>query len=225
MATKNSTFCPIGRLRPYLDCKSGQSNGATGKRAGKEENSEERQLQLGNAGRRKEKKSHAPNEPMRIRPRGKTHSDTYNQPGFLHVASKLCVLGQETVTGMDHVDVVLESNVDDLVASQVGPDGGVLAPLANDIGLVGLLPVHAETVLIAVDGDGVQGEFVGGTEDADWDFTTVGDCSEWALLAGWLGSSTAGEHSPKSFFNCMIELLARRRWWTLFRCAGWSGSK
>jgi hypothetical protein len=76
---------------------------------------------------------------------------------------------------VDHVDAVLNGNLDDLVAGQVGTDRCVLAAGANLVGLVGLLPVHAEAVLMTVDCDGVQRQLVGGTEDSDGDFTSVGD--------------------------------------------------
>jgi hypothetical protein len=39
---------------------------------------------------------------------------------------------------MDHLCAVLDSNLDDLVAGEVCTDGGVLAPLANNVSLVGL---------------------------------------------------------------------------------------
>lgn len=38
-----------------------------------------------------------------------------------------------------------------------------------------LVTVHGETILIREQGNGLHGELVGGTEDADGDFTTVGD--------------------------------------------------
>ena len=41
--------------------------------------------------------------------------------------------------------------------------------------------MHAQTVLIAEDGDGVQGQLVGGAEDADRDLAAVGDCN-WMLV-------------------------------------------
>lgn len=39
---------------------------------------------------------------------------------------------------MDHLDVVLEGDLDDLVAGQVCADRRVLAALANDVSLIGL---------------------------------------------------------------------------------------
>jgi hypothetical protein len=74
---------------------------------------------------------------------------------------------------VDHLGAVLDGNLDDLVAGEIGADRGVLPALANDVCLVGLcapfvsacfsrtnpessargvantLPVHRETVLIA----------------------------------------------------------------------------
>jgi hypothetical protein len=76
---------------------------------------------------------------------------------------------------MDHVDLVLEGDLDNLVAGEVSSHGGELAAGANLVGLVGLLPVHAEAILMAVDCDRVQGQLVGRTEDADGDLSSIGD--------------------------------------------------
>lgn len=99
---------------------------------------------------------------------------THDKTGLLDLARKLCVLGQEAVARVDHVDLVLDGNLDNLIAGQVRADGRVLTALANLVGLVRLLAVHAETVLVAVDGHGVQGQLVGCPEDADGDLSSVG---------------------------------------------------
>jgi hypothetical protein len=39
---------------------------------------------------------------------------------------------------MDHIYVMLESDLDDFISSQVRSNWGILTSLANDIGLVGL---------------------------------------------------------------------------------------
>ena len=70
---------------------------------------------------------------------------------------------------------MLESNLDDLVTGEISANWSILATLANDIGFVGLLPVHAQSVFIAEDGNGLEGKFVCGTEDSNGDFTSVGD--------------------------------------------------
>ncbi len=41
-------------------------------------------------------------------------------------------------TWMDHLSTMLQCNLDDLIAGQIGPDRCVLAALADDVGLVGL---------------------------------------------------------------------------------------
>lgn len=79
---------------------------------------------------------------------------------------------------MDHVNIVLLCNLDNLVNLQVGLDRSVLALCANGIGLVRLcwlvsacrlanvvclgrtLAVHGEPVLMAVYGDSLEREFV-----------------------------------------------------------------
>jgi hypothetical protein len=76
---------------------------------------------------------------------------------------------------VNHVHIVLDRDLDDLVAGQVGADGCVLAAGANLVGLVGFLPVHAEAVLMTVDGDCVERQLVSCSENADGDFSSVGD--------------------------------------------------
>lgn len=41
-------------------------------------------------------------------------------------------------TGMDHLGAMLNGNLDDLVASEISTNGGVLSTLANDVRLIGL---------------------------------------------------------------------------------------
>ena len=88
--------------------------------------------------------------------------ETYDQTSLLHVSGKLGILGQETIalgrqlvmkngpgpdcawiggsllTRMDHLSSVLESDLDNLVAGEIGTHRGVLSSLANDVGFVGL---------------------------------------------------------------------------------------
>ncbi|KMU86024.1 hypothetical protein CIHG_03555 [Coccidioides immitis H538.4] len=98
-----------------------------------------------------------------------------DEAGLLDVAGELSVLGEEAVARVDEVDAVLDGDADDLVAGEIGADGGELAPPADHVGLVRLLAVHAEAVLVGVDGDGLEGQLVGGAEDADGDLAAVGD--------------------------------------------------
>ena len=39
---------------------------------------------------------------------------------------------------MDHVGAMLEGNANDLIASEIGPNGSILSTLADDVGLIGL---------------------------------------------------------------------------------------
>jgi hypothetical protein len=39
---------------------------------------------------------------------------------------------------MDHLGTMLNSNLDDLVAGEIGADRSVLAPLSDNISLIGL---------------------------------------------------------------------------------------
>jgi hypothetical protein len=67
-----------------------------------------------------------------------------------------------------------KSDLDNLVTSKVRSNRSVLATLANNISLVGLLSVHAHAVLVREDGNSLERQLVGGTEDADGDFAAVG---------------------------------------------------
>lgn len=111
--------------------------------------------------------------------------ETYDNAGGLNLPGKLCVFRQETITRVNHVDAVVNGNLDNLVGGEVGLHGSVLAGFADDIGLVGLLPVHAEPVLATVYSDCLEGQLVGSTEDADGDFTTVGHCAKDSLEGCW----------------------------------------
>lgn len=95
------------------------------------------------------------------------HRQTHDKTSFLNVTRKASVLREKAVARMDHLGAVLHSDLNDLVTSEVSSNGRVLAALANHVRLVGLLPMHAKSILITEDSDGVQGELVGGSEDTN----------------------------------------------------------
>lgn len=101
---------------------------------------------------------------------------THNQTGLLDGASKVGILTEKTISRVDEVDIVSQCNLDDLVAGQICTNGSVLSPLSDDIGFVGLLPVHRQTVLITKHCHSLERELVGSTEDSNGDLSTVGDC-------------------------------------------------
>lgn len=89
--------------------------------------------------------------------RGNGTRNTHDQACLLDIPGKLGILGQKTVsfrpvsisrsssdhrraslTRVDHLRAVVFGDFDDLVASQISPNRGVLASLANDVGFVGL---------------------------------------------------------------------------------------
>src|SRR5262249_47387622 len=77
------------------------------------------------------------------------------------------------VAGVDGVDLVLAGQRDDVVDIEVGANR--FAGPANAIGLVGLEAVQRKAVLVRVESDVAQPEFVAGAEDADGDLAAVGD--------------------------------------------------
>jgi hypothetical protein len=91
----------------------------------------------------------------------------------LDLFSKLRVLGKESVTGVDHVDVVLQSNSDDVVLGEVGGDWG--HALADEVRFVRLVSVGTHSVLVRIDGNGGHSKLVGGSEDSDSNLSSVGN--------------------------------------------------
>ena len=73
------------------------------------------------------------------------------------------------------LNAVCKGNLDDLVASQVGTDWGVLTSPADHVCFIRLLSVHTQSVLIAEDSHRLEGEFMGGSEDPNGDLASVGD--------------------------------------------------
>ena len=90
-----------------------------------------------------------------------------------HMRGRSGVLGQETVAGMNGIDADCSGKRDDAGDVEVGADR--FAGLADAVGLVRLEAVQGEAVLVRVDGDGADAEFVGRAEDADGDFAAIGD--------------------------------------------------
>lgn len=48
---------------------------------------------------------------------------------------------------MDHLGAMLQCDLDNLVASEISADRGVLAALANDVGLVGLYSEQKQPIV------------------------------------------------------------------------------
>ena len=87
-------------------------------------------------------------------------------------ARESCVFGEEAVAGMDGVGAGFASDGDDFVDVEVAFARGCGA---DGVGLVGETDVEGFAVDVAEDGDGADAEFAAGAEDADCDFSPVGD--------------------------------------------------
>lgn len=94
---------------------------------------------------------------------------------------------------MNQINAMLLRDLDDLVLGKVCGNRGELPSLADDVGLVGLLSVHTKPILVAEDGDGMEGELVGGTEDADRDLAAVGDCERQIRISHQRTTRELGE--------------------------------
>lgn len=74
---------------------------------------------------------------------------------------------------MNHIHPMLQRNPHNIILTQIRRHGR--QPLPHLISLIRLLPMRGHLVLDRVDGDRLHGQFVGGSEDTDGDFTAVGD--------------------------------------------------
>ena len=98
----------------------------------------------------------------------------------LDLARELSVLREEAVAWVDGVGAGLFGGVDDGLVVEVGVGG---AGGADVVRLVGVANVARVFVGVAVDGDGVDAEFLAGPHHADRDFAAVGD--EYLLEHSW----------------------------------------
>jgi hypothetical protein len=83
--------------------------------------------------------------------------------GLFASARQRRIFGEESVSGMNRVDSIFESQRDGAIDVEVGLHGSLA--LADEIGFIGFEAMQAEAVLLGVDGDGAQAEFVGGAKD------------------------------------------------------------
>lgn len=57
---------------------------------------------------------------------------------------------------MDHLRAVLDGNLDNLIASEIRSDRGILTTLSNDVGFVGLYSAPAVSVIAIKNGGGTN---------------------------------------------------------------------
>lgn len=74
---------------------------------------------------------------------------------------------------MNHVNAVLERDSDDIILSEISSYGR--QSLSDLISLIGLLSMSGHLVFNGVDCYGLHSKLVGGSEDTNGDFTSVGD--------------------------------------------------
>ena len=73
---------------------------------------------------------------------------------------------------MNRIDLVLQAQINNGWDIQIGADG--LSWFADRISFIGFEAVQREAILVGVDGDGTDSEFVGAAENPDRDFTAIG---------------------------------------------------
>ena len=96
-----------------------------------------------------------------------------DHPRFGTGASKMSVFGEEAVAGMDGVNLVLPGEADDGIDVEIRLDR--LAGPADTIRLIGLEAMQSVAVLVRVNRDCANPQFVSGAEDTNGDFTAIGD--------------------------------------------------
>ncbi len=95
-----------------------------------------------------------------------------NEIGFFASAGEHWIFGEEAITGMNGVAVGAAGDVDEFVDAEITFAGG---RGADGVGFVGEADVERGAVGFAEDGDGADAQFATGAEDADGDFTAIGD--------------------------------------------------
>ena len=109
---------------------------------------------------------------------------------------ELGVLRQEAVAGMDRIGLGLDRDAQDVLDVEVGVHRRLAA--THQVGLVGLGPMQREAVLLRIDGDGADAEFVGGAHDADGDFSAIGDQQAADASQHEMSSSNMIPRGPRS---------------------------
>ena len=109
-------------------------------------------------------------------------------------------------------------DLDNLIPGQVRSHRRVLAPLANHVGFIGFLPVHAKPILITENCDCLQGKFVRCSKDSNRDFSSIGHYRRYRMLAitSWAGPplNVVERRAPRILLSSMTVELARILWWT-----------
>ena len=94
-------------------------------------------------------------------------------PGRAARPRELGVLGQKAVAGMNRIHADIASDLDDAGDVEVSPDR--LARLADAISLIGLESMQCKPILVRIDGDRSDAQFVGRAKHPDGDLAAVGD--------------------------------------------------
>ena len=125
-----------------------------------------------------------------------------DQAGGLHRIDEIGVLGQESVAGMNRVDVVPDGDFDQRWDIEIGLDRFTALLGSDEVRFVGLQTMQGKAVLIAVHGNGVEPEFTRRADDADGDLAPIGNeqflhCSlipeEKTQIPGHAGSRHTGQ--------------------------------
>ncbi len=106
--------------------------------------------------------------------------------GFVAGPPQRRIFRQEAVAGVNAIDFVQLGRGDDAGDIEISPNR--LSDLADLIRFVGLEPMQREAILVGIDGDRSDSQFVGGTEDANRNFAAIGNQQLPESVHRWVAS-------------------------------------
>src|SRR5262249_55646621 len=136
-----------------------------------------------------------------------------NDAGALAGSSQQRVLGQKSVTRMDRMDFIAQSQLHNRVDVEIGADW--FARFADRIRLVRFEAMQGEAVFMRIHGDRADAELVSGSEDANGNLTAVRsqdftDRLDWVFRHRWTRAS--GAFRIACILEKGSELPTRKRW-------------
>lgn len=105
-----------------------------------------------------------------------------SHPSVDYGLGKVMTLGQESISRVDGINVVLFAHSNDLGNAQVGIDRW--QSLSHNVRLVGLLSVHVHLILLRVDGHRLDAQLIASAEDPNGDLSAVSHQhgADWLVL-------------------------------------------
>ena len=96
---------------------------------------------------------------------------------------KVWVFRQKTITGMNGINPGIAGNAQNILDIKIGANGFVA--LANPVGFIGFEPMQGKTVFIRKNRYRADAKLVGGTQNANRNFTAIGNQKLTDFLGCW----------------------------------------